>query len=172
MTLKETIEKLPKNKTIFLGAESCYLWIGNNDETIMQELEKSSCDRFEYVHKNLIPKTEKQLEKIENYKKTIDSEIALLEELRKENEEFTTSISTKKLNIQKAKVRNMQRIIASEEVCNNRLELYSQPFIPFLERQVREVYRVDSINKGIVVLIEGYEKGSYWSLDECMKGVR
>lgn len=153
MKLTEFLKTVAEDEYVYLGALSCYLWIGHPTE-ILEKLPSLDDD---YTERN---------------RDSIERNAWVIKDLKNQMSKNDKLISKgKDVDGLKRVNKRLAKELARQEKRKTELAEWLENRVPFGEREVRDSYRRRIVEPvGTVVIIDGDEIGDYWMLDEIENG--
>lgn len=147
MKLKEALKLV--DGVVYCGSASSYWYIGEA-KTAVRGINRVSGDykhRFEILSK----RTNKEIAKYTH-------EIA-------EKEESLSGLQGKERKDTEKTIRKRKQELESAKQRKVRYDAALNPWIPFLQREVTDTYRLITAD-GTAIIVEGIEVGEYWDMDD------
>ena len=162
MTLKEAIYK-HDGEVLRIGAKNNFIYVARSSSRTYGVIEKLS----EKERKRLV----RELKKTKNHANNFDKDWEKIARNRLKSivtndkyEKIIAKISKEREKIEREKKRDLKATEHRLHTLTTRL--YN--FTPFLEREVKEMYKSD-VNDDIIIIFEGEEQGDYWTQEEYRK---
>lgn len=172
MTVREALNG-HKGEIIKLGADAGFIYCDINDETTEQTLTKLDANNviqikislkrtLDYIGRFNEIWTRKKQNKLAEYEEETEKRLKKGKEPKCTKEELLERLEQLKLKDFKQKTTYAQRLQARQD-----------KYIPFLDREVREIYK--ACYGETIILFKGLESGDYWTVKEyrdATKGVK
>ena len=165
MTLREAINKY-QLEVIRIGVVNGFIYVSKCTAKTPNVIERLSNKE----HNRLITNLRKNREHANNLDTDWDKRARQRLKNIITNEKYEKIMS--KLAKEREKIeREKKRDLKQTENNIKRLTKRLEEFIPFLDREVKEIYKSD-INDDIIIIFEGQENGDYWTQEEYKRGVK
>jgi len=156
-------------ETVKVGAANAFVFcgiVGDDIEEIMNRLSDDYLTKMKKRLHFLLKKDatfyDRWQSKLDNAAKDLEKQIRVFHLSSEEAEKRYDRMLQKHMEN-----RNIDRMNLDKNI--NSLKETISGFTNFLERDVKEKYpSID--NEGTIIIFEGSEWGSYWSVDECQRG--
>ena len=165
MTLREAINKHHLD-VVRIGALNGFIYVAKCNEKTPNVIERLSNKE----HKRLVTELRKNREHANNFDTNWDKRARQRLKNIITNEKYEkvmSKLAKEREKIEREKKRDLKQTENNIKRLTNRLD----EFIPYLDREVKEVYKSD-INDDIIIIFEGQENGNYWTAEEYKRGVK